>query len=639
MATLDLGIVAHVDAGKTSLTERLLFDAGVIDSIGGVDTGTTQTDTDDLERSRGITIRAAVVAFELDDLHVNLIDTPGHSDFIAEVERSLAVLDAAVLVVSAVEGVQAQTRVLMRTLDRLQVPTMIFVNKVDRMGARAAELITELRTAWSDGVLPMTEVAELGTRTASVTRLPDDRDESINLLTELDETLLAAYVERGGFEVDAAIAELTASCQLHPAYFGSAITGAGVDHFAEGLRRYLAPRPARTAGSLHAQVFKIDRDDSGQKLAYVRIRSGSLSARDHLDLHSADTDPVKVRPTAVEPFVRGTRTVARPAVAGDIAKVWGLPRAKIGDQLGHRDRIRPARLARPGLESVVTPARREDRIRLHTALQVLAEQDPLINTHLTGDDIAVSLYGEVQGQVLQDRLSRDFGIDAAFAPARTVYLEQPVGVGTAVERMAPGAPFAATIGLRVEPGPSGTGAVYRDATAPGHMPVAFHTAIEETVWESLRQGIHGWQLTDCVVTLVERDYSPPGSTGGDFRHLTPLVLAAAIRSARTRVQEPLNAFEIDAPADALRSILRLMTGAGAALSTTEVRADRCEITGELPSAQVYRVGQLLPGLTRGDAAFLARPGGHRQVRGRPPRRKRTDGNPYNRKEYLMFLAS
>lgn len=550
--TLDLGIVAHVDAGKTSLTERLLYDAGVISSIGGVDGGDTQTDTDDLERSRGITIRSAVVAFSLGDLQVNLIDTPGHSDFIAEVERSLGVLDAAVLVVSAVEGVQAQTRVLMRTLRRLRIPTMIFVNKVDRMGARTGTLVDDIRTALTDRVLPMSGVRELGTGHACVRALPLNRTEVLDLLTEDDDQLLADYVRRGRIEAAPAIARQTAQARLHPLYFGSAITGAGVAELTAGLRDFL-PTGAADDGLLRGRVFKIERGDSGEKISYVRLRSGRLRARDHVRLSTPDGS-AEVRVTGVQPFRHGTATAPGVAVAGDIARVWGLRQASIGDQLGDQlgdgaERV-DARMAVPGLESVVTPERPEQRIALHTALDLLAEEDPLINTHLAGDEIAVSLYGEVQAEVLRARLLRDFGIAADFAPARTVCVEKPVGVGEAVERIAPGAPFDATVGLRVEPAPIGSGVQYVDATAPGHMPVSFHHAIEEIVRRSLRHGVFGWQVTDCRVTLIERGYSPPSSTAGDFRNLTPLVLAGALRRARTRVYEPLNAFEIDAPAAA-----------------------------------------------------------------------------------------
>src|SRR5215208_3694940 len=193
MSTLNLGIVAHVDAGKTTLTERLLFAAGVIDEIGRVDDGSTQTDTLTLERQRGITIKSAVVSFVIDDVTVNLIDTPGHPDFIAEVERVLNVLDGAVLVVSAVEGVQAQTRVLMRTLQRLRIPTLIFVNKIDRTGARDDGVLAEIATRLTRHVVPMSLVDGLGTRAATVAAAKPD----VEVLADHDDAVPAAYVHDG----------------------------------------------------------------------------------------------------------------------------------------------------------------------------------------------------------------------------------------------------------------------------------------------------------------------------------------------------------------------------------------------------------------------------------------------------------
>jgi ribosomal protection tetracycline resistance protein len=196
--TLNLGILAHVDAGKTSLTERLLHTVGVIDEIGSVDAGSTQTDSLALERRRGITIKSAVVSFAIDDVTVNLIDTPGHPDFIAEVERVLSVLDGAVLVLSAVEGVQAQTRVLMRTLRRLGIPTLIFVNKIDRAGARYADLLESISTRLTPAIAPMGDVRELGTRDARFTSYSGPAPRLLELLADHDDGLLAAYVDDEG---------------------------------------------------------------------------------------------------------------------------------------------------------------------------------------------------------------------------------------------------------------------------------------------------------------------------------------------------------------------------------------------------------------------------------------------------------
>jgi ribosomal protection tetracycline resistance protein len=216
LASLNLGILAHVDAGKTSLTERLLFTAGVIDEIGSVDDGSTRTDSLELERRRGITIRSAVVSFPLAGVTVNLIDTPGHPDFIAEVERVLGVLDGAVLVVSAVEGVQAQTRVLMRTLQRLRIPTLLFVNKIDRRGARYDDLLHALSERLTPAVVPMGTAEGLGTPDAHF--VPGLGASALDVLTEQDDGLLAAYVD-GTVSYDrlrTALADQTRQALVHP---------------------------------------------------------------------------------------------------------------------------------------------------------------------------------------------------------------------------------------------------------------------------------------------------------------------------------------------------------------------------------------------------------------------------------------
>src|SRR5689334_10263409 len=237
MRTLNLGILAHVDAGKTTLTERLLFTAGAIDRVGSVDAGTTQTDSLELERERGITIRSAVASFAVGDLAVNLLDTPGHPDFIAEVERVLGVLDGAVLVISAVEGVQPQTRVLMRALQRLRIPTLIFVNKIDRRGAHAERVLQQIAERLTPAIIPMGSTGELGTRDAVYAPYgaadADFTAKLVDLLADRDDALLAAYVSDettlSYCQLRGQLAAQTRQALVYPVFFGSAITGAGVD--------------------------------------------------------------------------------------------------------------------------------------------------------------------------------------------------------------------------------------------------------------------------------------------------------------------------------------------------------------------------------------------------------------------------
>ncbi len=244
--TLNLGILAHVDAGKTTLTERLLYAAGVIDEVGSVDDGSTQTDTLALERQRGITIKSAVVSFVIDDVTVNLIDTPGHPDFIAEVERVLSVLDGAVLVISAVEGVQPQTRLLMRALRRLRIPTLLFVNKIDRAGAGYERVLAAISERLTPAIVAMGTVDELGTRAARFTPWAAGdaalRTRLTEVLADQDDSILAAYVEDGRVpyrRLREELATQTRRSLVHPVFFGSAITGAGGESLMAGIAELL----------------------------------------------------------------------------------------------------------------------------------------------------------------------------------------------------------------------------------------------------------------------------------------------------------------------------------------------------------------------------------------------------------------
>ncbi len=264
-STLNLGILAHVDAGKTTLTERLLYAAGVIDEVGSVDDGTTQTDSLALERQRGITIKSAVVSFAIGDVTVNLIDTPGHPDFIAEVERALSVLDGAVLVISAVEGVQPQTRILMRALQRLRVPALLFVNKIDRRGAGYDRVLRAISQRLTPTIVAMGSGHDLGTRAAGFTPFGEYdgafATRLAEVLAEHSDPILALYVN-GGPPVSqrrlrAELAAQTRQVQAHPVYFGSALTGAGVDALMSGIAELLPAAGRDPGGQVSGRVFKI----------------------------------------------------------------------------------------------------------------------------------------------------------------------------------------------------------------------------------------------------------------------------------------------------------------------------------------------------------------------------------------------
>ncbi|PZF82621.1 elongation factor G [Jiangella anatolica] len=649
MRTLNLGILAHVDAGKTSLTERLLYAAGVIDEVGSVDAGSTQTDSLALERQRGITIRSAVVAFTIGDTAVNLIDTPGHPDFIAEVERVLGVLDGAVLVVSAVEGVQAQTRVLMRTLRRLRLPTLIFVNKLDRAGADLDAVTAQLAAKLTPRIVPLGTATGQGTAAARFRPFTSDDGLDARLVDALadgDDALLADYVEDPAAVTHRrllrSLARQSRRAQVHPVFAGSAITGAGVAELTAGIARLLPSTPQDGAdGRPQGTVFKVERGPAGEKVAYVRMVAGTLRVRDRL---------AAGRVTALSVFDGGGARPRGEAGAGRIAKVWGLTGVRIGDTLGERAESAEHHFAPPTLETVVVPRRARDRGALHAALAQLAEQDPLID--LRQDDlrqeVSVSLYGEVQKEVVQATLAADYGLDVDFRESTTIHVERVTGTGEAVELMKQdGNPFLAGIGLRVEPAAEREGVRFGIEIELGSLPPAFLRAIDETVHETLRQGLHGWDVPDCRVTLIRSQYAPRqshahatfdksmSSTAGDFRLLTPLVLTTALARAGTCVLEPVHRFVLELPADCLGQVLPVLARLRAVPGTPAATPEGYLLDGDLPAAHAHELQQLLPSLTRGEGVLETRFERYQPVAGPPPERPRTDHDPLHREEYLL----
>lgn len=409
MTTINIGIVAHVDAGKTSLTERILYETHVIDEIGRVDTGTTQTDSLDLEKRRGITIKASVVSFFVNTLKINLIDTPGHADFLAEVERSLSVLDGAILLISAVEGIQVQTKMLLLALRKLRIPTIIFINKIDRSGAQADELIKRVKEKLTEHIIPLYRTEHIGTKHASVAqnhlRDPTFLQACIEQLALGDERLLAAYVEGETTtegQLRTALMQQVGEAKLSPVFFGSALTGAGVRELLADLGSYFPSTTSLQDAPLSGVVFKLEKEATGEKVAYVRVFSGRMRVRTDVNLQrrkrDGDTETSTGKIQKLHVFWEGKTVQSQQVGAGEFGKVWGLKEVKIGDVVGEwSDHIKTLHFATPQLETRIEATRREQNHQLYHVLLELAEEDPLIS--VLKDDvhqtISLRIFGEV----------------------------------------------------------------------------------------------------------------------------------------------------------------------------------------------------------------------------------------------------
>jgi ribosomal protection tetracycline resistance protein len=632
-----LGIVAHVDAGKTTLTERLLFAAGVIDELGSVDKGTTQTDSLALEQQRGITIKSAVVSFEIDDVTVNLIDTPGHPDFIAEVERVLSVLDGAVLVVSAVEGVQSQTRILMRALGRLRIPAIVFVNKVDRPGADCERVYAGIADRLGVATVPLTRVANEGTRAARVT-MRSEPLLGVDVLAEHDDALLASYVndhkDLSARRVRDALVAQANQGLVHPVFCGSAMTGAGVDVLRHGLVELLPTSGADVDAPPGGSVFKIERAPNGEKVAYLRMFTGSVRTRDRLRVGREGEAKV----TGIAVFDRGAADRQSEVRAGQIAKVWGLRDARIGDSVGDAStHVVQREFPPPTLQSVVAPVDPADAQGLRVALEQLTEQDPLINVQQDDArrEISLSLYGEVQKEVVQATLASDYGIDVRFSQTTPIYVERPAATGEALEVLhAESNPFNATIGLRIEPALAGSGYEFRSDVDPRDVPLYVYKTLDgftahmtAYVRDALRFGLFGWEVTDCLVTLTRCNYSladgPPSrrgptSTAADFRKLTPLVLRQALGEAGTLVCEPTVRAMLEIPTATIGSVLPVVTKLGGTVEPPVPHGQLSTVETVLPVTRADELQRQLAELTGGEGVLDSAFAGYQPVSVEPP---------------------
>jgi ribosomal protection tetracycline resistance protein len=403
-------------------------------------------------------------------------------------------------------------------------------------------------------------------------------------------------------------------------------------------------------------VFKVERGRRNEKIAYVRMFAGTVRARERIPVGSGERNTV----TGIRVFAHGSTAERSAVCAGEIAQVFGLRTARVGDSVGAAAPPRRGSqlFAPPTLETVVVPDDPARKGRLHSALLVLAEQDPLIDVRQddTRQELYVSLFGEVQQEVVQATLARDFGIDVSFRETSTVCIERPLGRAHAVEILQDDEnPFSATVGLRVDPGPAGSGIEVRLRVEPRTIPLYiygnagnFRSALTKYVVDALQEGLSGWAVTDCIVTLVDCAYyvgdgpakptaPTPRTTASDFRKLTPLVAMQALSGAGTVVCEPILRFHLEAPADTANEVVRLVVAHGGVPQTPRVSPSWLVLDGEIAAARANALRREVPGRTHGEGVVELTFDRYEPVRGSAPLRPRAEHHPLHRKEYLRHV--
>ncbi|MFZ5966499.1 MAG: tetracycline resistance ribosomal protection protein [Bacillota bacterium] len=643
MKKINLGIVAHVDAGKTTTTENLLYYSGIIKEVGRVDSGNTQTDSMELERKRGITIKASAISFTWNDIKVNLIDTPGHVDFISEVERSLSVLDGAILVISAVEGIQSQTRILFNTLKTLRIPTIIFINKLDRSGANSNSVFNEIKKNMSDKIVRLQEVYHEGCKDVSLSALFHSdlvKDNIMDVLADVDEAFLEEYirgVNHNEKELQEKLSFYSKRGIIYPVFCGAASIGLGIKNLLDAICDFFPSQHQESNGYLSGVVFKIHRTDENEKKVFVRLYDGKISVRDTVNVYNKNSvEKIK----KINILENGKFVEAQSISAGDIGVLYGLKNLQIGDILGiPNSKIKSISIAKPTFRTTISPINKDDTSKLFKALTLLTEEDPLLElgTDDIGKEIYVNLFGEVQMEILHSILEDSYGIKVEFSNIETIYKETPKNIGSAIIRMWEELnPFCATVGLKIEPAESGTGLIYNSEVSTGSLPKSFQNAIEEAVIKTSKQGLFGWEVTDVKVTLTCGEFYSPMSTPADFRNVTPMVFMEALYKAKTNLLEPLHEFELRVPSAVLSKAIWDLETMRATFDNPIVIEDEFLIKGLIPVENSKEYKLKLSSYTEGKGMFITKFYGYKEAPSEfSKNRPKTTYDPLNKKEYLL----
>lgn len=623
MKIINIGILAHVDAGKTTLTESLLYTSGAIMEPGSVDKGTTRTDSMALERQRKITIQAAVTSFRWKGYKVNLVDTPGHMDFLAEVHRSLSVLDGAILVVSAKDGVQAQTRVLFHALRKMKIPTIIFINKIDQSGVVLEQTYQNIREKLTEDMIVMQEV-----HLCSEIILSDVADfEKWDAVIAGNDDILEKYlsgVPLTLWELQKEIKRRVQRGTLFPVYHGSAKDNIGVKELLEVITEVFSLETDDSQSELCGYVFKIEYTEQKKRRCYLRLYSGTLCLRETILLSKKE----KIKITEMSIPFDGEIVPTDTADSGEIV-ILSDNTLKLNDVLGD-EKLLPRKAwtdsPLPFFRTTIEPIKAEQREVLLDALTEIADTDPLLHFMIDSitHEIILSFLGKVQLEVVCSLLNEKYSVEVAIKEPTVIYLERPrKEAHYTIHIEVPPNPFWASIGLAVTPLPVGSGTEYESKVSLGYLNQSFQNAVIEGIRYGLEQGVYGWEVTDCRVCFEYGVYYSPVSTPADFRFLAPVVLEQVLKKAGTQVLEPYLSFTLFAPQEYLSRAYHDAVKYDAVIETTSLKNNEAILTGEIPARRIGEYKSDLNFYTNGRSVCLTELKGYQETSGEPvvqPRR-------------------
>ena len=583
---LVIGILAHVDSGKTTLSEALLYGTGTIRKLGRVDHKDAFLDTDALEKARGITIFSKQALFTAGNTDFTLLDTPGHVDFSTETERTLQVLDYAVLVISGTDGVQSHTETLWRLLRRYRIPTFVFVNKMDLPGPGREALLTQLNRRLGDGFV------DFGAEQA-------DRDEALALC---DERLMETMLDRGSL-TDTDLIPAIARRHVFPCWFGSALKLQGVDALVEGLDRYTRPAPALEA--FGAKVFKVSQDEQGNRLTWLRVTGGVLKVKAQL-AGEVDGEPWAEKANQLRLYSGAKFTLSECIGPGQVCAVTGLTKARPGEGLGaERDSDLP--VLEPVLSYQVLLPEGADVHAALGKLHRLEEEEPQLHVvwNETLGEIHVQLMGEIQLEVLKSLLAERYGLEVSFGPGGILYKETITEAMEGVGHYEPLRHYA-EVHLKLEPLPRGSGMQFAADCREEVLDKNWQRLVLTHLEEKQHLGVLiGAPLTDVKITLIAGRAHLKHTEGGDFRQATYRAVRQGLMMAdqihKTQLLEPWYAFRLELPSDNVGRAMNDIQNMGGSFDPPETGADgdTTLLTGTAPASTMRSYPMEVVGYTRG----------------------------------------
>ncbi len=618
---INVGILAHVDAGKTTLTEQLLYHAGAINEPGNVDKGSATTDQLEVEKLRGISVKTSTATFFYQGVQINLIDTPGHADFISEVERALQILDCAILVISSVEGLQSQTYSHWQSLKKIGIPTLVFVNKVERSGSQFNNIIEDLNKEFKANVFPLSVINDEAEKEAAVIDYQESLfqntsifETNLSCVADFDEAVLSNYLDAvsiDSIELYKKAIEGFRKKQLTPVCAGIAKNGIGITNLLIHLISFVKTPVPHLGKPTSAIVYKTEHHLKHGLMVHVKLLSGSLKNKDFI-YNQRLKNEFKISQLKKQ-MINRIQNIEE-ITAGDIGILAGLTEFRIGDILGYDDFKTNKNISQEAiLISRVKTVKDSDIAALAKALTELNIEDPSLDFKWfkSEDELQVKLHGPIQKEIIQEILLERYQIEAVFEDPSVIYKETPVVKAEGFVRYWMPKPCWAIMKFEIEPGERGSGVVYESKVGVNDIHQKYQNEVAQTIHKSLEQGIKGWEVTDLKIKLIEGEDHPVHSRPGDFKIATPMGIMNALQTSNTQLLEPMLKFTIKANESLLGVINSELIKMRAEMLNPEFEDDDFILNGHVPVATSMDLSIKLNSLSSGKAKYLVNFGGYR----------------------------